>query len=119
MNCSNIKLFEKQLDEIYHAAVLQLLVLYKEELVDYFNIMLPKAIDGKRKSNKVIKLFVNMDTFAQSDYEYDSLHILIKKTVVFPEKALEFTMLDVSIIKIAIPRYRLVDHYGRKKTPGS
>ena len=79
MNCSNIKLFEKQLDEIYHAAVLQLLVLYKEEFVDYFNIMIPKAIDGKRKSNKVIKLLANMDTFAQSDYERDSLHILIKK----------------------------------------
>lgn len=119
MNCSNIKLFEKQLDEIYHAAVLQLLVLYKEELVDYFNIMIPKAIDGKRKSNKVIKLLANMDTFAQSDYEYDSLHILIKKIVVFPEKGLEFTMLDWSIIKITIPRYRLVDHYGRKKTSGS
>ena len=119
MNCSNIKLFEKQLDEIYHAAVLQLLVLYKEELVDYFNIMIPKAIDGKRKLNKVITLLANMDTFAQSDYEYDSLHILIKKIVVFPEKGLEFTMLDGSIIKITIPRYRLVDHYGRKKTSGS
>ena len=119
MNCSNIKLFEKQLDEIYHAAVLQLLVLYKEELVDYFNIMIPKAIDGKHKSNKVIKLLANMDTFAQSDYVYDSLHILIKKIVVFPEKGLEFTILDGSIIKITIPRYRLVDHYGRKKTSGS
>ena len=119
MNCSNIKLFEKQLDEIYHATVLQLLVLYKEELVDYFNIMIPKAIDGKRKSNKVIKLLANMDTFTQSDYEYDSLHILIKKIVVFPEKGLEFTMLDGSIIKITIPRYRPVDHYGRKKTSGS
>lgn len=63
--------------------------------------MIPKAIDGKRKSNKVIKFFANMDTFAQSDYEYDSLHILIKKIVVFLEKALEFTMLDGSIIKIA------------------
>lgn len=119
MNCSNIKLFEKQLDEIYHAAVLQLLALYKEELVDYFNIMIPKAIDGKRKSNKVIKLLANMDTFAQSDYVYDSLHILIKKIVVFPEKGLEFTMLYGSIIKITIPRYRLVDHYERKKTSGS
>lgn len=48
--------------------------------------MIPKAIDGKRKSNKVIKLLANMDTFAQSDYEYDSLHTLIKKIVVFPEK---------------------------------
>lgn len=81
--------------------------------------MIPKAIDGKRKSNKVIKLLANMDTFAQSDYEYDSLHILIKKIVVFPEKGLEFTMLDGSIIKITIPRCRLVDHYGRKKTSGS
>lgn len=81
--------------------------------------MIPKAIDGKRKSNKVIKLLANMDTFAQSDYEHDSLHILIKKIVVFPEKGLEFTMLDGSIIKITIPRYRLVDHYGRKKTSGS
>ncbi len=62
--------------------------------------MIPKAIDGKCKSNKVIKLLANMDTFAQSDYEYDSLHILIKKIVVFPEKGLEFTMLDGSIIKI-------------------
>lgn len=79
--------------------------------------MIPKAIDGKRKSNKVIKLLANMDTFAQSDYEYDSLHTLIKKIVVFPEKALEFTMFDESII--TIPRYRLVDHYGRKKTSGS
>lgn len=79
--------------------------------------MIPKAIDGKHKSNKVIKLLVNMDTFAQSDYEYDSLHTLIKKIVVFPEKALEFTMLDESII--TIPRYKLVDHYGRKKTSGS
>lgn len=61
--------------------------------------MIPKAIDGKRKSNKVIKLLANMDTFAQSDYEYDSLHILIKKIVVFPEKALEFTMLDGSIVQ--------------------
>ena len=61
--------------------------------------MIPKAIDGKHKSNKVIKLLANMDTFAQSDYEYDSLHILIKKIVVFPEKALEFTMLDGSIIQ--------------------
>lgn len=81
--------------------------------------MIPKAIDGKRKSNKVIKLLANMDTFAQSDHEYDSLHILIKKIVVFPEKGLEFTMLDGSIIKITIPRYRPVDHYGRKKTSGS
>ena len=81
--------------------------------------MIPKAIDGKRKSNKVIKLLANMDTFTQSDYEYDSLHILIKKIVVFPEKGLEFTMLDGSIIKITIPRYRPVDHYGRKKTSGS
>lgn len=81
--------------------------------------MIPKAIDGKRKSNKVIKLLDNMDTFAQSDYDYDPLHTLIKKIVVFPEKALEFTMLDESIIKITIPRYRLVDHYGRKKTSGS
>lgn len=60
-----------------------------------------------------------MDTFAQSDYEYDSLHILIKKIVVFHEKGLEFTMLDESIIKITIPRCRLVDLYGRKKTSGS
>lgn len=81
--------------------------------------MISKAIDGKRKSNKVIKLLANMDTFVQSDYEYDSLHILIKKIVVSPEKGLEFTMLDGSIIKITIPRYRLVDHYGRKKTSGS
>lgn len=81
--------------------------------------MIPKAIDGKRKSNKVIKLLANMDTFARSDYEYDSLHILIKKIVVFPEKGLEFTMLDGSIIKITMPRYRPVDHYGRKKTSGS
>ena len=51
--------------------------------------MIPKAIDGKRKSNKVIKLLANMDTFAQSDYEYDFLHILIKKIVVFPEKDLD------------------------------
>ena len=119
MNCSNIKLFENQLDEIYHAAVLQLLALYKEELIDYFNIMIPKVIDGRRKSNKVIKLLDNMDTFAQSDYEYDSLHILIKKIVVFPERALEFTALEGSIIKIAIPRYKLVNHYGRKKTSGN
>ena len=57
--------------------------------------------------------------FAQSDYDYNPLHTLIKKIVVFPEKAFEFTMLDESIIKITIPRYRLVDHYGRKKTSGS
>lgn len=119
VKCSNIKLFEKQLDEIYHATVLQLLALYKEELIDYFNIMIPKVIDGKRKSNKVIKLLDNMYTFAQSDYEYYSLHILIKKILVHPDKTLEFTTLDGSIIKIAIPRYRLVDHYGRKKTSGS
>ena len=119
VNCSNIKLFEKQLDEIYHAAVLQLLALYKEDLIGYFNIMITKVIDGKRKANKAIKSLENMDTFAQSDYEQDSLHILIKKIIVFPEKMLEFTALDGSIIKIAIPRYRLVDHYGRKKTSGS
>ena len=70
-------------DEIYHATVLQLLALYKEELIDYFNIMISKVINGKRKSNKVIKSLDNMDTFAQSDYEYNSLHIIIKKIVVF------------------------------------
>ena len=119
VNCTNIKLFEKQLDEIYHAAVLQLLALYKEELIDYFNIMIPKVIDGKRKSNKVIKLLNNMDTFAQSDYEYDSLLIFIKKIVVFPERVLEFSTLDDSIIKMTIPKYRLVEHYGRKKASGN
>lgn len=45
--------------------------------------MISKVINGKRKSNKVIKLLDNMDTFAQSDYEYNSLHIIIKKIVVF------------------------------------
>lgn len=81
--------------------------------------MIPKVIDGKRKSNKVIKLLNNMDTFAQSDYEYDSLHILIKKIVVFPERALGFSTLDDSIIKMTIPKYRLVEHYGRKKASGN
>lgn len=118
-NCTNITLFEKQLDELYHETVLQLLAFYKEELIGYFNIMIPKVIDGKRKSNKVIKLLNNMDTFAQSDYEYDSLHILIKKIVVFPERALEFSTLDDSIIKMTIPKYRLVEHYGRKKASGN
>ena len=45
--------------------------------------MISKVINGKRKSNKVIKLLDNMDTFTQSDYEYNSLHIIIKKIVVF------------------------------------
>lgn len=61
--------------------------------------MIPKAIDGKRKSNKVIKLLANMDTFAQSDYEYDSLHILIKKIVVFPEKHLNSLCLMVASLR--------------------
>jgi len=81
--------------------------------------MISKVINGKRKSNKVIKLLDNMDTFAQSDYEYNSLHIIIKKISVHPDRTLEFTILNGNIIKTSIPKYRHVDHYGRKKTSGN
>lgn len=117
-NCNNITLFEKQLDELYHETVLQLLSIYKKELLEYFKLTIPKVIKGKRKSNRIIKLLDNMISFIRSDYEYYSLHILIKNILVHPDKTLEFTTLDGNIIKTSIPKYRLVDHYGRKKTSG-
>lgn len=118
-NCTNITLFEKQLDELYHETVLQLLSYYKKELVEYLKLTIPKVIKGKRKSNRIIKLLDNMISFTQSDYEYYSLHILIKKILVHPDRTLEFTILNGSIIKTSIPKYRLVDHYGRKKASGN
>lgn len=118
-NCTNITLFEKQLDELYHETVLQLLSIYKKELLEYFKLTIPKVIKGKRKSNRIIKLLDNMISFIRSDYEYYSLHILIKNILVHPDKTLEFTTLDGNIIKTSIPKYRLVDHYRRKKTSGN
>lgn len=118
-NCTNITLFEKQLDELYHETVLQLLSYYKKELVEYFKFTIPKVIKGKRKSNRIIKLLDNMIFFIQSDYEYYSLHILIKKILVHPDRTLEFTILNGSIIKMTIPKFRLVEHYGRKKASGN
>jgi hypothetical protein len=76
--------------------------------------MISKVINGKRKSNKVIKLLDNMDTFAQSDYEYNSLHIIIKKLVVFlkgylnsqhfTEASLKYQLQDTSSLIITDER---------------
>ena len=63
INCTNVRLLEKQLDELYHNVILSLFEKYKLNIINYLTMTLPKVVEGKRRLNKVVKSLSNICTF--------------------------------------------------------
>ena len=113
INCDNVRLLEKQLDDLYHKIILSLFEKYKKDIIDYFNLTLPKVIEGKRRLNKIIKSINNMVSFNQSEYEINSLKVIVEKILVNTDSSLEFHIINNDIIHIQIPKWSIVEHFGR------
>jgi len=76
INCTNVRLLEKQLDDLYHKLVLHLVDKYKKEIVEYLSLTLSKIIDNKRHVKKIIKAINNMSSFEQLWEQYAPLEDL-------------------------------------------
>ena len=113
INCDNVRLLEKQLDDIYHKIILSLFEKYKKDIIEYLNLTLPKVIEGKRHLNKIIKSINNMTSFNQSEYEISSLKVIIEKILVNTDSSLDFHIINNDTIHVQIPKWSIVEHFGR------
>lgn len=113
INCDNGRLLEKQLDDLYHKIILSLFEKYKKDIIEYFNLTLSKVIEGKRHLNKIIKSINSKVSFNQSEYEISSLKVIVEKILVNTDSSLDFYIINNDIIHIQIPKWSIVEHFGR------
>lgn len=54
-----------------------------------------------------------MVSFNQSEYEISSLKVIIDKILVNTDNSLDFHIINHDIIHIQMPKWSIVEHYGR------
>lgn len=107
---------QDQLELLFHNATLELYDAFPE-LVDDLCSITEKIIDGKRKQNRLKKLFKEKPNFKISEYERTSWPVLVDYAEI-TQNTLTFHFLNKGLITESYIRWKPIEHFERKpKSP--
>ena len=109
VRCKNVKLFEKQLNVIFHDAILHLISSYDDIFTEVVPI-LQKSVKTKTRQTQILRLLKKKRIPNHSSYEELMWRILIPKVDVHTDKRLTFHFIDESTLEYPIPKWKIKEH---------
>lgn len=109
IRCDNIKLFEKQLEAVFHDAIIHLYANYEAIFTDAVSI-LSKSIKTKARQIQILRLLKNKAFPPTSDYEKKLWRILIEKVDVDQDRKLTMHYIDGTILEYKLPKWKIKAH---------
>lgn len=109
IRCSNIKLYEQQLELVFHEAILSLYEKYDEFFNDV-SIILQRSIKTKTRQKQILKLLKKKNTPHNNSYEETMWRVLISKVEVFPDRKLLFYFIDENQIEFTLPKWKIKEN---------
>ncbi len=104
-----LKLYEQQLEIVFHEAILSLYDKYDEFFNDV-SIILQRSIKTKTRQKQILKLLKKKNTPHNSSYEKTMWRVLISKVEVFPDRRLLFYFIDESQFEYALPKWKIKEN---------
>ena len=109
IRCDNIKLFEKQLEAVFHDAIIHLYSIYETIFTDAIGI-LSKSIKTKARQNQILRLLKNKTLSPKNDYERKLWQILIVKVDVDQDRKLTIHYIDGTVLEYKLPKWKIKAH---------
>lgn len=106
IRCDNIKLFERQLEVVFHDAIIHLYSCYEIIFADAVSI-LDKSIKTKARQNQILRLLKSKTLSPKSIYERKLWRILIAKVDVHQDRKLTIYYINGTILECKLPKWKI------------